>query len=80
LATKSAAVAAMQQSTRKKGGLALLVVTAGGGSMSAHLVVDGPPGFLVLFLKCSENRTPVFCSILGTISVTSQIRDSCFYA
>jgi hypothetical protein len=39
---------------------------------------DGAPGILVLFLEHSKNRTPVFGSILGTISVTSQICDSCF--
>ncbi len=33
------------------------------------------PGFLVLFLEYSKYRTPVFGSILGTISVMSQICD-----
>jgi hypothetical protein len=36
------------------------------------------PGFLVLILECSKYRTPVLGSILGTISVMSQIHDSRF--
>jgi hypothetical protein len=35
-------------------------------------------GFLVLFLEHSKYKTPVFGSILDTISVTSHIRNSRF--
>ncbi len=48
-------------------------------SLPVALDMHRAPGFSVLFLECSKNRTPVFGSILGTISVTSQIRDSLFY-
>ncbi len=34
---------------------------------------------MVLFLERSKNRTPVFGSIIGSFSVTSQIRGSHFF-
>ncbi len=37
------------------------------------------PGFLVLFLEGSKNRSPVFGSILGIISVMPQICDILFH-
>ncbi len=48
-------------------------------SATHHLHNILAPGFLVLFLERSKNRTLVFGSITGTFSETSQICDSLFY-
>ncbi len=47
--------------------------------MQCQIYLGYIPGFLVVFIERSKNRTPVFGSIFGTISVTSQIPDSRFF-
>jgi hypothetical protein len=75
--------------TMRVRGQQLVMAAKGGGGRKrnchvqrgviAALKAAEVPGFLVLFQERSKYRTPVFGSILGTISVTSQICDIRFF-